>query len=115
MVARVLRDAGVEVVYLGNQFPDQLLAMAVQEDPQLIAVSTLSGSHGALVPELMVILREHGVLIPVIVGGSIPPQDVASLREAGVAEVFGPGRPLDDLIAFVRRLLDEERAGAGVH
>jgi methylmalonyl-CoA mutase C-terminal domain/subunit len=112
MVARVLRDAGVEVVYVGNQFPDQLLAMALQEDPQLLAVSTLSGSHGALVPELMRILREHGVLIPVIIGGSIPFQDVATLREAGVAEVFGPGRPLDDLLTFVRRLLDKERASS---
>lgn len=101
MVARVLRDAGVEVVYLGNQFPEQLVAAAVQEDPGLIAVSSLSGSHGALVPELMRLLRGQGVEVPVVVGGAIPPQDVAALRAAGVADVFPPGRPLDDFLAFV--------------
>jgi methylmalonyl-CoA mutase C-terminal domain/subunit len=109
MVARVLREAGVEVVYLGNQFPEQLAAVATQEDPQLIAVSSLSGNHRVLVPELMASLRQRGLEhIRVIVGGAIPPQDVPALRSAGVAEVFRPGRPLDDLVAFVQRLMDAE-------
>ncbi len=104
LVARVLRDAGLEVAYLGNQFPAPLVAQALQEDPDLIAVSSLSGSHGTLVPELMRLLGAQGVDAPVLVGGAIPSQDVPALRAAGVAEVFPPGRPLDDLIAFVRAL-----------
>jgi methylmalonyl-CoA mutase C-terminal domain/subunit len=116
MVSRVLREAGIEVVFLGNQFPAELVATALQEDPRLIAVSSLSGNHAALVPELMRLLRERGVArASVIVGGAIPPRDVPALRAAGVAEVFGPGRPLDELIAFVRRLADEEHPRAAVH
>jgi len=113
LVARVLREAGVEVVYLGNQFPAELVAAVIQEDARLIAVSSLSGSHGILVPELMAELRERGVEgVSVVVGGAIPPGDVPALRTAGVADVFGPGRPLEDLVAFVRQLMDEERERA---
>ncbi len=105
MVARVLREAGMEVIYVGNQFPKELVGIALQEDTDLIAVSCLSGSHGALVPELMQGLREHGLdRMPVVVGGAIPPNDAPALRATGVAEVFGPGRPLDDLIGLVHRL-----------
>lgn len=103
VVARALRDAGAEVVYLGNQFPEQLVASALQEDPDLIAVSSLSGSHPVLVPELMERLRAAGVAAPVIVGGCIPLHDEPALRVAGVADVFRPGRPLDDLLALVAR------------
>lgn len=111
MVARVLREAGVEVVYLGNQFPEQLAAAAVEEDPHLIALSSLSGSHGRLVPELMRGLQARGASrVRVIVGGAIPPGDVSALRAAGVADIFPPGRPLDDLVAFVRALGEAERA-----
>ncbi len=110
MVARALRDAGAEVVYLGNQFPAQLAAMALEEDAQLLAISSLSGSHATLVPELMRFLRERGAgHVRVVVGGTIPPADVPALRAAGVVDVFSPGRPLDDLLALVRRLLGEER------
>lgn len=116
MVGHVLREAGVEVVYLGNQFPDQLVAAALQEDPRLIAVSSLSGSHGTLVPELMGLLRARGVeRVSVIVGGAISARDAPALRAAGVAEVFGPGRPLDDLIAFVRGLMAGETARGALH
>ena len=113
MVARVLRDAGLEVAYLGNQFPAELVAQALQEDPDLIAVSSLSGSHGTLVPELMRLLAAGGVTAPVLVGGAIPPQDVPLLRQAGVADVFPPGRPLDDLTDFVRGLALAGPAGPG--
>ncbi len=107
MVARLLREAGLEVVYLGNQFPAELVATALQEDPRLIAVSSLSGSHTALVPELMRLLADRGVHgVSVVVGGAIPAHDVPALEAAGVAAVFPPGRPLDDLIAFVRALSD---------
>lgn len=109
VVARVLRELGIEVLYLGNQFPEQLVAAALQEDPRLIAVSSLSGSHGTLVPELMDLLRRRGAdHVPVIVGGAIPPADVPALRAAGVVEVFPPGRPLDDLVGLARRLTEEE-------
>lgn len=91
-------------MYLGNQFPGELVAAALEEDPHLIAISSLSGSHGTLVPELMRLLRAHGLgRVPVILGGAILRQDVPVLRAAGVAEVFGLGRPLDELIAFVGR------------
>ncbi len=116
MVARVLREAGLEVVYLGNQFPEELAAAALQEDPRLLAVSSLSGSHRVLVPELMRLLRDQGAHhLHVIVGGAISSDDIAAMRAAGVSEVFPPGRPLEDLIAFVRRLLEEapERAAIG--
>lgn len=109
LVARALREAGVEVVYLGNQFPEQLAAQALQEDPDLIAVSSLSGSHGTLVPELMRIMAARAVDAPVLVGGAIPPADVAALRAAGVADVFPPGRPLDDLLGLVRALEARDR------
>jgi len=108
MVARVLKNAGLEVVYLGNQFPEHLAASAVQEDPDLIAVSSLSGSHGTLVPELMRLLRARGVSAPVLIGGAVPPQDVSALREVGVADVFSPGRPLGDLTDFVRSLQETD-------
>lgn len=103
LVARLLREQGVEVVYLGNQFPEELVATALQEDAQLLALSSLSGSHRSLVPEVMRLLRAAGGdHVRVIVGGSIPPGDVEALRAAGVAEVFPPGRPLDDLLTFLQ-------------
>ena len=103
LVARLLREQGVEVVYLGNQFPEELVATALQEDAQLLALSSLSGSHRSLVPEVMRLLRARGGdHVRVIVGGSIPPGDVEALRAAGVAEVFPPGRPLDDLLTFLQ-------------
>lgn len=110
IVARALREAGLDVVFLGNQFPDQLAAAVVQEDPQLLALSTFAGSHGVLVPEVMRRLREAGLdRVPVVVGGTVPAADVPRLRAAGVADVFPPGRPLEDLVRLVERL----RARAG--
>ena len=109
LVARLLREQGVEVVYLGNQFPEELVATTLQEDAQLVALSSLSGSHGSLVPEVMRLLRERGAgHVRVIVGGAIPPGDVEGLRAAGGAEGFPPGRSLDDLLSF----LDQLRASA---
>jgi len=109
LVARLLREQGVEVVYLGNQFPEELVATALQEDAQLLALSSLSGSHRSLVPEVMRLLRERGAgHVRVIVGGAISPGDVEGLRAEGVAEVFPPGRRLDDLLSF----LDQLRASA---
>jgi methylmalonyl-CoA mutase C-terminal domain/subunit len=100
-VVRALRELGVEVVYLGNQFPDEVAEAALQEGADLICLSTLSGSHADLVPEVVRALAARGVRAPVLVGGAIPPRDVPALRALGVADVFGPGRPLGDLAAWV--------------
>lgn len=105
VVARVLREAGVEVLYMGNQFPAGIVAAALEEDPHLVALSSFSGSHATLLPELMDLLRARGLgSLPVVVGGAIPPQDVDALRALGVVDVFRPGRALEDLVALVRRL-----------
>lgn len=101
-VARTLRELGVEVLYLGNQFPEELAEAALQEGAELICLSTFSGSHGELVPEVLSALSRRGVRVPVLVGGAIPPQDAAGLRALGVADVFGPGRPIEEIEAWVR-------------
>ena len=102
VVARALRDAGMEVIYLGNQLPENIVATAIQEDADIVGLSTLSGNHMVLAPEVVRILREKGMdEVNVILGGTIPPDDVPRLKEAGIAEVFGPGTPLKKIIDFV--------------
>jgi len=102
VVARALRDAGMEVIYLGNQMPENIVATAIQEDADVVGLSTLSGNHMVLAPEVVRLLREEDVEEPkVILGGAIPPDDVPRLKEAGIAEVFGPGTPLKKIINVV--------------
>ncbi len=93
VVARALRDRGFEVVYTGlHQTPEQIAATAVQEGVDAVGLSILSGSHGTLVPRVLdEIMERAGTMIPVFVGGIIPQEDIAPLKEAGVAEVFTPG------------------------
>jgi methylmalonyl-CoA mutase C-terminal domain/subunit len=100
-VVRTLRERGVEVVYLGNQFPEELAEAALQEAADLICLSTLSGSHPELLPEVFQALERRGIRAPVLVGGAIPPHEVPALKALGVADVFGPGRSLDDLAHWV--------------
>jgi methylmalonyl-CoA mutase C-terminal domain/subunit len=100
-VVRALRERGVEVVYLGNQFPEELAEAALQEAADLVCLSTLSGSHPELLPEVFQALERRGVRAPVLVGGAIPPYEVPALKALGVADVFGPGRSLDDLAHWV--------------
>ena len=100
-VVRTLRERGAEVVYLGNQFPDEVAEAALQEAADLICLSTLSGSHPELLPEVFQALERRGVRAPVLVGGAIPPQEVPALKALGVADVFGPGRSLDDLARWI--------------
>jgi len=102
-VVRTLRELGAEVLYLGNQFPEGIAEAALQETADLVCLSTLSGSHGELLPEVMRALEARGVRPIVLVGGAIPPSDVPALRALGVADVFGPGRPLEELRAWVTR------------
>ncbi|BDR90948.1 methylmalonyl-CoA mutase [Vulcanisaeta souniana JCM 11219] len=106
VIARALAEAGFEVVYTGiRQTPSQVIETAIQEDAKLIGVSILSGSHMELVGELMKIMRERGVNIPVLVGGIIPPEDRDALLKMGVAAVYGPGTPLREIIDIVKKLV----------
>ena len=91
VVARALRDAGMEVIYTGlRQTPEMIAEAALQEDVDVVGLSILSGSHRELVPETVRLLREQGVEAPVVVGGIIPAADAAALRDAGVARVYTP-------------------------
>lgn len=107
VVARILRDAGFEVVYTGLfQTPDTVAAAAVDEDVDVVGLSMLSGAHMALAPKVVTKLRERGVDIPVVVGGIIPAKDVDKLKAAGVSEVLTPGATPEDVVAIVRRAID---------
>jgi methylmalonyl-CoA mutase C-terminal domain/subunit len=107
VVARILRDAGFEVVYTGLfQTPDTVAAAAVDEDVDVVGLSMLSGAHMALAPKVVTKLRERGVDIPVVVGGIIPAKDVEKLKAAGVSEVLTPGAAPEDVVAIIRRAID---------
>lgn len=99
-IAHVLRDAGFEVIYTGiRRTPEELVAVAVQEDVDAIGISLLSGAHLTLVSRLMHLLREYDAGdIPVFVGGIIPPADISKLQEIGVKEVFGPGTSAAEIV-----------------
>ncbi|HUZ03998.1 MAG TPA: cobalamin B12-binding domain-containing protein [Acidobacteriaceae bacterium] len=105
VIARALRDAGMEVIYTGlRQTPEMIVNAAIQEDVQCIGLSILSGAHNAIVPRIMALLKEHGVDdVLVILGGTIPEQDLAFLKEQGVAAIFGPGTLLETTIEFIRK------------
>ena len=106
VVARALRDAGMEVVYIGNQMPENIVETALQEDVDIIGLSTLSGNHVELAPEVVSLLKEKGMEdIPVVLGGTVPPDDIVKLKKAGLREVFGPGTPLEEIIASISRLV----------
>ncbi|MEM0014160.1 MAG: cobalamin B12-binding domain-containing protein [Zestosphaera sp.] len=99
VVARALRDAGFEVVYLGvHKSPEDVVEAAVEEDVAAIGISILSGSHLELVADLLKLMRERGVHIPLVVGGIIPPEDLNELKRLGVFDVFMPGTPLRKIV-----------------
>jgi methylmalonyl-CoA mutase C-terminal domain/subunit len=104
IVARALRDAGMEVIYTGlHQTPEQIVAAATQEDVDAIGLSVLSGAHNYLFGRVLDLLREKGVDDVVLFGGGIiPPEDVASLKAIGVKELFTPGTSTQDIVRFVR-------------
>jgi methylmalonyl-CoA mutase, C-terminal domain len=105
VVARALRDAGMEVIYIGNQMPEGIVRTAIQESVDIIGLSSLSGNHMILAPEVVQILKREGADdIKVIFGGTVPPEDIPLLKEAGIAEVFGPGTSLKKIIDFVNSL-----------
>ena len=108
VIARALRDAGMEVVYTGlHQTPEQVAEAALQEDVQVVALSILSGAHPTLVPRIAGLLQQNGqgdVLL--LLGGIVPEQDVASMLDAGVSRVFGPGTDARDIVRYI-----QERVG----
>jgi methylmalonyl-CoA mutase C-terminal domain/subunit len=104
IIARALRDAGMEVIYTGlHQTPEQIVETAVQEDADAIGISILSGAHMTLVPRILDGLRENGLDdVLVVVGGTIPREDAKALRDLGVAEIFTPGSPVAEIVEFLR-------------
>jgi methylmalonyl-CoA mutase, C-terminal domain len=104
IIARALRDAGMEVIYTGlHQTPDQIVETVIQEDADAVGLSILSGAHMTLVPRIMELLSEQGVDdVIVTVGGTIPADDIEQLKALGVAEVFTPGAPAQAAIDFIR-------------
>jgi methylmalonyl-CoA mutase, C-terminal domain len=104
IIARALRDAGMEVIYTGlHQTPEQIVATVIQEDADAVGLSILSGAHMTLVPKVVSLLAEQGAEeVIVTVGGTIPADDVPELKKLGVAEVFTPGAPTDDIVEFIR-------------
>src|SRR4030088_2925089 len=104
VIARALRDAGMEVIYTGlRQTPDMIVNAALQEDVQVIGLSILSGAHNAIVPRVLELLKEKGMTdVLVIVGGIVPDEDAAELKRQGVAAVFQPGTPLEGIVEFIR-------------
>src|SRR3989441_11364886 len=104
IIARALRDAGMEVIYTGlRQTPEMIVNAALQEDVQVIGLSILSGAHNAIVPRVMELLHEKDMHdVKVIVGGIIPDEDAAALKEKGVAAIFQPGASLEQIVDFVR-------------
>lgn len=115
VVARALRDAGMEVIYTGlRQTPEQIAAAAVQEDVDVVGISILSGAHNVLVPEVIAsLLRRGSEGVSVVVGGIIPEKDIPGLTKAGVKAVFPPGTPTTAVIEAVRGLARPHEVAAG--
>ena len=105
VIARALRDAGMEVIYSGlRQTPEQIVAAAIQEDVDVVGLSILSGAHNVLFPEILRGLKEKGGEdIVVLAGGIIPDKDIASLKALGIREIFLPGTPTQSLVGFIRQ------------
>jgi len=104
IIARALRDAGMEVIYTGlHQTPEQIVETVIQEDADAVGLSILSGAHMTLVPRVLELLREQGADdVVVTLGGTIPSDDVKELKELGVAEVFTPGASTEQAVEFIR-------------
>ena len=110
VIARALRDAGMEVIYSGlRQTPQQVAAAAVQEDVDVVGLSILSGAHNVLIPEILKELKERGGEdILVLAGGIIPDKDIAPLKALGIREIFLPGTPTQTLVDFIKKEVGEK-------
>jgi methylmalonyl-CoA mutase C-terminal domain/subunit len=107
VVARALRDAGMEVIYTGlRQTPETIFRTAVQEDADVVCLSSLSGAHDYLFPRVAEVFDENGVRDVLIIGGGIiPEEDIPRLKSSGIEEIFGPGTRTDDIVEYIRRHL----------
>src|ERR1700752_2004140 len=105
VIARALRDAGMEVIYTGlRQTPEMIASAALQEDVDVIGLSILSGAHNTICPQLMNLLREKGMSdVTVLVGGIIPEADISGLKKSGIAEIFLPGTSTQDIVDFIHQ------------
>ncbi len=115
VIARALRDAGMEVIYTGlRQTPEMVVTASLQEDVDVIGLSILSGAHNVIVPRVLDLLKQnHMEDVLLVVGGIIPDQDVEGLKHAGVAAVFQPGTPMDAIIEFIRSNVKPRGVTAG--
>jgi len=104
VLVRALRDAGMEVIYTGiRQTPNQIVEVALQEDVEVIGLSVLSGAHMTLFPKVIKLLKKRGMEdVLVIGGGIIPEEDIPALKDAGIAEAFGPGTPIDTIVKYIK-------------
>jgi methylmalonyl-CoA mutase C-terminal domain/subunit len=111
VIARALRDAGMEVIYTGlRQTPEMIVNAALQEDVQVIGLSILSGAHNAIVPRVLELLREKDMSdVKLIIGGIVPDEDAEDLKKQGVAAVFQPGASLDSIVQFIHATVENRR------
>jgi methylmalonyl-CoA mutase C-terminal domain/subunit len=105
VIARALRDAGMEVIYTGlRQTPEMIVNASLQEDVDVIGLSILSGAHNAIVPRVSDLMKSNKMDdVLLVVGGTIPQQDMEGLKKIGVSAIFGPGTPMNDIIQFIRK------------
>lgn len=114
-VSQFLRDAGMEVIYLGNKFPDQIVDAAVQEYVDVVGLSTLCGNHRELAPRVVEGLKKRGMgHVKVFLGGVIPPAHVAELKQKGICEVFGPNTPIQKIIDSIRDEVEGAMKASGI-
>ena len=112
VVARALRDAGVEVIYTGlHQTPEQIASAAIQEDVDAVGLSCLSGAHMTLFPRVVQLIKEQGGAVTVFGGGIIPDADIPKLKETGIAEIFTPGTPTAEIVSWVNDKVGRASAG----
>jgi len=115
VIARALRDAGMEVIYTGlRQTPEMIVNAALQEDVHVIGLSILSGAHNAIVPRVLDLMRQNKMDdVLVVLGGIIPDQDIPNLQQAGVAAIFQPGTSMDAIVRFIRENVPSRSVTAG--
>lgn len=112
IIARALRDAGMEVIYTGlRQTPEMIVDAALQEDVDVIGLSILSGAHMAITPRILELMKAQGMTdVPIVIGGIIPDADIPALKEMGVSGVFGPGTNTDAIITHIREVVARARS-----